>query len=202
MTGVQTCALPISIPLPTLWSASNQRVSDANLFTWACDGAALAKCFKWGYDPGQSRVESDGQGNSKPQSLGDWHQACARLVTADYCGDGVSHTRTGTAIDLYDNLNIQSRAGTLRATEADWGVDGAHCIRQTRWVNATGLGSDYDYVVAHCPSRLAENDLAHCGTDPNQEPHLDVTSFPSANGYGVDTAVRSLLRNDSFGYLP
>ena len=60
---------------------------------------ALAKCFKWGYDPNSTRVESDGMGNSKAQALGDWHQACARLVTADYCGDGVSHTRTGTAID-------------------------------------------------------------------------------------------------------
>jgi hypothetical protein len=191
-----------AIPLQNIWSADGSRVNDASLFTFACDGAALAKCFKWGYDPNQTRVESDGQGHSKTQSLGDWHQACARLVTADYCGDGVSHTRTGTTIDIYDNLNIQSRAGTLPATEADWAIDGAHCIRQTRWVNATGLGNDYDYVVANCPSRLAVNDVENCGTDPNQAPNVDITSFPSANGYSVDTSVRTLLRNDSYGYLP
>ncbi len=190
-----------AVALPTLWSSSNQRIDDPNLFTLACDGAALAKCFKWGYDPGETKTESDGQGNSKPQNLADWHQACARMVTADYCGNGVSHTRTGTPIDIYDNLNIQVRTGSLRGTEADWAVDGAHCIRQTRWVNATGLGNDYDYVVANCPSRLAENDIANCGTDPNKEPNIDITTFPSANGYNVSTSTRLLLRNDSYGYL-
>jgi len=190
-----------AIALPNLWAANGQRVIDASLFTLACDGAALAKCFKWGYDLNARKVESDGLGNSKSQSLADWHQACTRLVTADYCGDGVSHTRTGTPIDIYDNLSIQTRDGSLGTTEADWAVDGGHCIRHTRWVDATGLGNDYDYVVAHCPSRLASSDVASCGTDPNQEPKVDLSSFPSANGYSVDTSVRSLLRNDSSGYL-
>ena len=191
-----------AIPFTSLWSSSNQRISEPGLFTWACDGAALAKCFKWGYDPGKVKTESDGLGDSKSQNLADWHQACSRTVTADYCGNGVAHTRTGTAIDIYDNLSIQSREGSLPATEADWGIDGAHCIRQTRWVDSTGLGNDYDYVVANCPSRLAVNDLTNCGTDPNQAPNIDLTNFPSANGYSVNTSTRSLLRNDSYGYLP
>ena len=191
-----------AIPLANLWSETNQRITDPNLFTFACDNAALAKCFKWGYDPNKTQMESDGQGNSHSQLLADWHQACTRLVTADYCGDGVSHTRTGTAIDIYDNLNIQVRSGSLRGTEADWAIDGGHCIRQTRWVDSTGLGNDYDYVAANCPSRLAANDVANCGTDPNQAPNIDITSFPSANGYSVSTSTRSLLRNDSYGYLP
>jgi hypothetical protein len=192
-----------AIPLPTLWDpVTNQRTNNPTLFTWACDGAALAKCFKWGYDPNLTKAESDGMGHSKAQALGDWHQACTRLVTADYCGNGVSHTRTGTPIDIYDNLGIEKRDGSLGSTEADWGVDGAHCIRQTRWVNATGLGNDLDYVTLHCPSRLAANDVANCGTDPNQDPKIDITNFPSANGYNVSTAVRSLLRNDSYGFLP
>ena len=191
-----------AIPLANLWSQTAQRINDPTLFTFACDNAALAKCFKWRYDPNKFQQECDGQGNCKSQSLADWHQACTRLVTADYCGDGVPHTRTGTPIDIYDNLNIEERAGTLGSTEADWAIDGAHCIRHTRWVNATGLGNDYDYVVAHCAERLASNDVEHCGADPNQGLKVDVSSYPSANGYSVDTSVRSLMRNDSVGDLP
>ena len=40
-----------------------------------------------------------------------FHQACTRLVRADYCGNGVYHTATGTSIDVYDSLNIQTRTG-------------------------------------------------------------------------------------------
>jgi hypothetical protein len=30
-----------------------------------------------------------------------------RLVRADYCGDGIGHTRNGTPIDLFDRIGIQ-----------------------------------------------------------------------------------------------
>jgi ADYC domain-containing protein len=30
----------------------------------------------------------------------DYHQACVRMVRADYAGDGIGHTRDGTLIDL------------------------------------------------------------------------------------------------------
>ena len=162
--------------------------------------AALAKCVKWGYNPQRSKQECDGAGHCKQQQLDDWHAACSRLVTADYCGDGVPHTRNGTSIDIYDNLNIQTRAGTLRGLEADWSTDGARCIRQTRWVNATGLGNDLDYVTSHCPERLAINNPVSCGGDPYKG-NADVTNFPSSAGYSVDTSVRNLLRVDSYGFL-
>jgi len=190
-----------ALPLANRWSASNSKITDPSLFTFACDQAALAKCAKWGYDPQKTKREKLDASNEKYQSLDDWHQACTRLVTADYCGDGVSHTRTGTPIDIYDNLNIQSRDGSLRATEADWGADGAHCIRQTRWVNSTGYGNDLAYVTAHCPDRLAINNPVSCGGDPNHG-SADVTNYPTSRGYNVDTSFRNLLRNDSYGFLP
>lgn len=189
------------LPVKNRWSATNSRVNDPSVFTFACDMAALAKCVKWGYNPQRSKQECDGAGNCKQQQLDDWHEACSRLVTADYCGDGVPHTRNGTAIDIYDNLNIQTRAGTLRGVEADWTANGARCIRQTRWVNATGLGSDLAYVTSHCPERLAINNPVSCGGDPYKG-NADVTNFPSSAGYSVDTSVRNLLRNDSYGFLP
>jgi len=188
------------LPVKNRWSATHSRVNDPNVFTFACDLAALAKCVKWGYNPQRSRQECDGAGNCKQQQLDDWHEACSRLVTADYCGDGVPHTRNGTPIDIYDNLNIQTRAGTLRGLEADWATDGARCIRQTRWVNATGLGNDLAYVTAHCPERLAINNPVSCGSDPYKG-NADVTNFPSSAGYSVDTSVRNLLRVDSYGFL-
>ena len=188
------------LPVKNRWSATRSRVNDPNVFTFACDLAALAKCVKWGYNPQRSKQECDGAGHCKQQQLDDWHATCARLVTADYCGDGVPHTRNGTPIDIYDNLNIQTRSGNLRGLEADWTTDGARCIRQTRWVNATGLGNDLDYVTSHCPERLAINNPVSCGGDPYKG-NADVTNFLSSAGYSVDTSVRNLLRNDSYGFL-
>lgn len=188
------------LPVSNRWSESNSRISDSNIFTFACDNAALAKCVKWGYNPQRSKQECDGAGHCKQQQLDDWHAACTRLVTADYCGDGVPHTRNGTPIDIYDNLDIQTRSGTLRGVEADWSANGARCIRQTRWVDATGLGNDLAYVTSHCPERLAINNPVSCGGDPYKG-NADVTNFPSSAGYSVDTSVRNLLRNDSYGFL-
>jgi len=188
------------LPIMSRWSATNSRINDPSVFTFACDMAGLAKCVKWGYNPQRSKQECDGAGNCKQQPLDNWHEACTRLVVADYCGDGVPHTRNGTPIDIYDNLDIQTRSGTLRGVEADWSANGARCIRQTRWVNATGLGNDMDYVIAHCPERLAINNPVSCGGDPYKG-NADVTNFPSSAGYSVDTSVRNLLRNDSYGFL-
>jgi hypothetical protein len=168
------------------------------MFTWACDNAALAKCDKWGYNPDKKKTETKG-GSSKDQSLEAWHQACTRMVRADYCGDSIAHTRNGTAIDLYDNLGIQTRDGNVGALEADWTPSGARCIRHTRYTLAatlqSGEATDLAYIQAHCPSRLAAND-ASCGGDPNVT-HVDNTTYPTANGYDVDPWTRNVLRNDS-----
>ena len=189
-----------ALALQYRWSGTNAKVLDGRMFTFACDNAALAKCVKWGYDPQKTKQERLNSSTARAQSLADWHQACIRMVTADYCGDGVAHTRTGASIDIYDNLNIQLRAGTLRGTEADWATDGARCIRKTRWVNSTGLGDDLAYVNSHCPQRLAVNNPFGCGGDPNKRP--DVSNYPTSNGYYVPSGYRNLLRNDSYGFLP
>ena len=43
----------------------------------------------------------------KGESLWDYHQACVRMLRADYCGNGKPHTRDGTRIELWDRLDIQ-----------------------------------------------------------------------------------------------
>jgi hypothetical protein len=60
-------------------------------------------------------------------NLWDHHQACVRLLRADYCGDGVSYTRNGTPINIYDSLGINPDTEAW-AFEASWGRDGARCV--------------------------------------------------------------------------
>src|SRR5690606_3262165 len=100
--------------------------------TWACRGAALAKCVEWGYHP---------EGTVSSTLLSDHHQACTRMVRADYCGDGEHHTENGTVIDVDDSLGI-NEFETSWVIEAAWGEDGALCLnepRKTYWSRTDAL---------------------------------------------------------------
>ncbi|MCX4246231.1 ADYC domain-containing protein [Paraliomyxa miuraensis] len=100
--------------------------------TWACRGAALAKCVEWGYHP---------EGVVNSTSLQDHHQACTRMVRADYCGDGEHHTENGTLIDVEDSLGIETHESSWDI-EAAWGTDGALCLntpRKTYWSRTDAL---------------------------------------------------------------
>ncbi len=117
--GAETEAIAIQNDwLPT--TGARKAISDA--VTWACRGAALAKCIEWGYRP-WATVGGD--------SLEEFHQACTRMVRADYCGDGVTHTTNGNAIDVSDIKGIQT-PDTTWAIEAKWGPDGAVCLSTPR----------------------------------------------------------------------
>jgi hypothetical protein len=90
-----------------------------------CTGGTEGKCVRFGYKPwgfGPNNV-----------SLAPYFHACVRLVRADYCGDGIGHTRDGTPIDIFDTIGIQRDETTPGMTfEAAWGADGAVCVRHTR----------------------------------------------------------------------
>src|SRR5204863_9983229 len=62
-------------------------------------------------------------------------ESCVRMVRADYCGDGTSHTINGTAIDVFDSLptgqDVQKEA-TEWPTEAVWSRDNASCVNHCR----------------------------------------------------------------------
>ena len=102
--------------------------------TYACRGTALGKCVEWGYHP---------QGTYSSTDLGDHHQACTRMVRADYCGDGEHHTENGTVIDVEDDLSINvHESETNENIEAAWGPDGALCLnnpRKTWWTRTDAL---------------------------------------------------------------
>jgi hypothetical protein len=88
--------------------------------TFACRDYALAKCVEFGYKPWAS---------VNGTSLSEHHQACARMLRADYCGDGVSHTSDGTPVHVQDALGIQKLdPNATFAIEAEWGPNGATCL--------------------------------------------------------------------------
>ena len=116
-------------PLAGRWPSDGRHLRDSFGFIVTCTAGAIGKCVRLGYKPWRNA-----EGGA---SLWDYHQACVRMMRADYGGGGVSHTRDGTFIDISDRLGIQHfdpddpRARAL-AFEAAWGPDGAVCVRRTR----------------------------------------------------------------------
>ena len=150
-TGTWQPACPVdsdrrraAIPLADTFDERGDRNSSAPLFTFGCTTGAIAKCYRWGYRPWVT-----GFGN-----LTITHWTCTRLARADYCGDGVSHTRDGTLINVWDNLAppgpIQAQGSTPPGMtfEAAWGQGGAICVSHARW-NLNG-----SVVAAACLNRL------------------------------------------------
>ncbi len=94
------------------------KYDDPSAFTFACEGAAIAKCIRYGYKPWAS---------VNGVSLATHHQACTRLVRADYCGDGTSHTVDGQWVNLFDSVGVQHDTESW-ALEAEWDTEGARCF--------------------------------------------------------------------------
>ncbi len=109
-----------AIALPGTWHGETAiRQSTSGKFTWACRGASLAKAVEWGYRPWVDAAMEDA------------HQAAMRMIRADYCGDGVTHTTNGNPIDVSDKWSIQT-SDTDWPIEAKWGPDGAVCLNTPR----------------------------------------------------------------------
>ncbi len=117
-----------AIPVPKAYDPdTTARLADTNALTWACRGAALAKGIEWGYVPWTSAEMEDA------------HEAAVRMIRADYCGDGVTHTTNGNAIDVSDKWNIQT-PDTTWPIEAKWGPNGAVCLntpRKLQWARSS-----------------------------------------------------------------
>lgn len=98
-------------------------------YSFACEHGALAKCVAWGYAPAVVGADA--------------HQACTRMVRADYCGTGEPHTADGTLIDVFDTLGVQ-RSDTRVAFEfeAGWGPDGALCVSRPRYTEFDSDGEE------------------------------------------------------------
>jgi uncharacterized protein YjbI with pentapeptide repeats len=114
-------------------------INDSSSITFGCRGAVLAKCAELGYKP---------WAQSGSTALRPYHQACTRMMRADYCGDGTPHTVTGTPINLYDNLSIQSDSESW-PIEAEWTDAGA------RFVTTTAADMRYQLLGGSAPACLS-----------------------------------------------
>lgn len=97
-------------------------IDDPSMITFACRGAALAKCVELGYKPWKAVGAT---------SLRDYHQACTRMIRADFCGDGTSWTVNGTRINLYDALGLHTDTERW-VPEGEWAAGGARCVTSQR----------------------------------------------------------------------
>ena len=102
-----------------------------NGYTFSCTGGVIAKCVRdWGYKPWKS-LYSATYGMVSLQPL---HLACTRAARAEYCGDGISHTREGTLIDIFDVYGFNSRTpGSGFGEESIFSTAGAEFIRRPRF---------------------------------------------------------------------
>lgn len=106
--------------VPGVWDERGAHHDSSELSTFACATGAIGKCVLWGYAPDRVGAEL--------------HQACTRMVRADYCGDGTSFTKDGTQIDVFDARGIVAPANEASFLfEAGWGENGAVCVSRTRF---------------------------------------------------------------------
>jgi ADYC domain-containing protein/pentapeptide repeat protein len=130
-------------------------------FTISCrDTGAVAKCIdRMGYKPWRTATRCTPSGTCADVSLEPYLEACVRMVRADYCGDGMYHTRNRTDIDVMDNVGLQSRDASYDwMAEAQWLPTGAACMSQYRILDDAGV--PYGNVISsgQClhPPRTAE----------------------------------------------
>jgi hypothetical protein len=138
-----------AFPLKGQWDANGRRTSDQG-FTLTCSAGAQGKCVRFGYKPWKKTPDGT--------PLADYHQACVRLVRADYCGDQGT-TRDGMLIDIYDRVGIQRPADDAEEQglrfEAAWNPEGAVCVAHTR-VPANMTLADLGEVCPRLRGRLGD----------------------------------------------
>lgn len=133
-----------AFPLAGQWTADGRHLPSAHGFNVTCTSGAIGKCVRFGYKPWKKGPNGE--------SLWDYHQACVRLLRADYCGDGHAFTRDGTEVDVFDSLGIQSdTTAPGMVFEAGWGPAGALCVQHPRIKENITLKA----LEARCPQRLS-----------------------------------------------
>ncbi|WP_434418933.1 ADYC domain-containing protein [Nannocystis pusilla] len=140
-----------AMPLAGTWTADGRHEAVEGAFNVTCTSGAIGKCVRFGYKPWASA--SDGG------SLWEEHQACVRMVRADYCGDGTAFTRTGMLINVGDRRGIQRVDEAPEfVLEAGWGPAGAICVHHPRVAENVTLAQ----LEARCPDRLRGRTGAAC----------------------------------------
>jgi hypothetical protein len=111
--------------------------SSSSSFTFGCRHTALAKCVELGYKPW---VTFNGH------ALRQYHQACTRLIRADYCGNGRPWTLNGRLINLYDGIGLQADTESW-LFEAEWTDKGASCLTTMRVIDLQNVFGVVDQCI-------------------------------------------------------
>jgi ADYC domain len=142
------------------WDARGDWHDEPNAVTLSCDAlgnqseihqfveadGAITKCARtWLLDPA---------------ALPDAFLACIRMARADYCGDGRTHTFSGTSVNVATPHDPPSPADCEGSTcfEASWSKNGAVCISRARWAGP-GMG------FTDCARAFSQTGNQWCRTD-------------------------------------
>ncbi|MSP59914.1 MAG: pentapeptide repeat-containing protein [Myxococcales bacterium] len=167
LCGVDAHGRPVeAIALGGRWdyregvAGGGAHIDDPQVITFACQGYTLAKCVELGYKPWIELRHCRRGGPCRTVSLAGHHQACTRLLRADYCGDGSSFTVDGTLINLYDGVHIQ-RDTEAWHLEAEWREDGACCLSGERLAGAAVPLCGFSIARSGCglPAHFASGTL-------------------------------------------
>lgn len=115
--------------------------------TIACRDEAAYKMKRMNYGPNDT-FGSTGQAASVAQ-----RDATLKMITADYCGTGVSYTAQGTQLHWKNRSALVNTYPPFIALnkppkiEARWTADGASCLSNTRYVDL----DDVDCDIPTCP---------------------------------------------------
>ncbi|MBK7862591.1 MAG: hypothetical protein IPJ65_29080 [Archangiaceae bacterium] len=126
--------------------------TDSNIFSYACHDGVGTKCQRWGYKPYKW-----GYKNGSWVQFQELYSACVRAATADYCGEGISYTRNGTRVDVWDNygfvLPVPEYQQPGYADESTFSSGGAECVELSRWddIGRCGSTSTTTITPTYCP---------------------------------------------------
>jgi hypothetical protein len=138
-------------------------------WTFSCLDGVVAKCVRsWGYKPWKT-LRSPVHGDVGLQPL---HQACTRAARADYCGDGASHTRDGTLVDMFDVYGFNVREDVPGfAEESTFDEHGALSVSVPRWPMATPTETGWRFATCERPRQIpdrAASPLIYVWSDPGK----------------------------------
>lgn len=138
-------------PLAGYWNAHGKHIESDREYLITCTSGVIGKCVRFGYFPWKKTKDG--------HSLWKYHQACTRMMRADYCGNGNPHTRNGTKIELFDRIGIEKDTKEPGLSfEAAWNEQGAICVKKTRIKEIATL----DSILRECPQKIGKQLGSNC----------------------------------------